>query len=123
MGSSMRRSLLVRAAILMLVPLMPLTGIRAAAASCCVDDCDQPCCARDASNSAVVPVLPCCRTVTGDEMSTHPAPTTLEDEEARIAAPSFVLTPLVAVVACGAVSARLARLLPGPPLYHQHCAL
>jgi hypothetical protein len=119
----MRRSLFTRAAILMLALSMPLTAIRGVAASCCVDDCDQPCCERDARNRTVLPVLPCCRTVAADQVSTQSTPTTCENDRAPFAASSVVVTPLGAVALQTSVSTRVARLIPAPPLYHQHCAL
>jgi hypothetical protein len=120
----MRRRLTVRAATLALALLIPLTGIRAATPSCCVDDCDRPCCEADASNSTARLVLPCCRTIAVDQASTHPAPTTVEGDHAPSPAPPpFVVMPRVAIVVGASVAARATRFLPAPPLYHQHCAL
>ena len=120
----MQRSLILRVATLLLALLLPLTGIRAAAAARCTDQgCDMPCCVHDAGQSTVVPVLPCCRTVALDQGSPHPAPTTIERDRAPAAAPTVAAAPRVAVAVRVACPARATRFLPAPPLYHRHCAL
>ena len=117
----MRRRLSTRAAILVLAWVVPLTGIRAAAASCCVADCHLPCCDRDDAHSTMVPVLPCCRTEKVASM--HPAPTTVENDQAPLLAPTVVAWELALVPMPASLPMPSARMLPAPPLYHQHCAL
>lgn len=123
-GRRMRRGFLVRAATLLLALLVPLAGVRAAAVACCVDsDCDQPCCDRDADNTTVRPVLPCCRAVALNQTAAHPTPTTVENDQHPPAVPELVVAPVVALTRSDVSSARSLQHLPAPPLYHQHCAL
>jgi hypothetical protein len=120
----MRRRLMVRAATLLLALLIPLAGVRAASAPSCIDeDCDMPCCTHDANNATVLPVLPCCRTVSMDQAAAHPAPTTVENDHFPVIAPTSVSSSLVTVAIDVSSTAPSAIDLPAPPLYQQHCAL
>ena len=115
---------MVRAVSLALALLMTVTWLRAASAAGCADeDCHRPCCDRDADNQTVLPVLPCCRTVTLDQASPSPAPTTVDSDQVPAATPIGAGEPLSAF----AIEAPIARPSPAPlfapPLYHRHCAL
>jgi len=117
------RRLPVRLAALLLALLIPLGAVRASTRSCASDDCDLPCCDRDPGNQTVLPVLPCCRTVTLDQLAPHAAPTTLERDEALLLAPAITTTPAPGPALAISSVAPPSHDLPAPPLYHRHCAL
>ena len=115
---------MARGVTLVLALLVATPAVRAGSRSSCVDgDCDKPCCERDADNTTVVPVLPCCRTVGLGETPAHPAPTTLEHDRLPLTAPRPLRAPLLAVASGACSPAPAFALLSAPPLYHQHCAL
>jgi hypothetical protein len=53
----------------------------------------------------------------------HPAPTTVENDQAPLLAPTVVAWELALVPMPASLPMPSARMLPAPPLYHQHCAL
>ena len=120
-----RRRWITRGATALLVVVLAVAGLRAApAAACCDDDCAQPCCSRDRGHASVVPVLPCCRTVSLHEAAPQPAPTVLDADHGVVAAPLVVAAaPLVVAVPARVARATVAPRLRAPPLYRQHCAL
>lgn len=124
LSGEMGRSLGLRAATLVLALLLPLAGLRALPAACCADDCAAPCCVRDASQSTVLPLLPCCRTVSIDQASAaQPAPSTVDHEQTPLAAPAVpARRALARVVAAAGPPLALLR-PPSHPLYRRHCAL
>jgi hypothetical protein len=123
LACEMGRSLGVRAATLVLALLLPLLGMRAQPSACCVDDCGAPCCARDTTQSTVVPLLPCCRTVSIDRASSQPTPSTVDHEPAPVAAPAATARRAVAGVVPSSPPLLAVRRAAARPLYRRHCAL
>jgi hypothetical protein len=120
----MRHRPVIRAASVVLALVMTLAGLHAASAKSCVDDdCDMPCCDRDADQQTLIPVFPCCRTVSIDQAAPHCASTTVESDRSQLAAPLFPISPAPVATASAEVRSPTAQHLPAPPLYHRNCAL
>jgi len=119
---TMRRRL-IRAASLLLALLMVFAGMHAASAASCIDDdCDKPCCDRDADNQTVIPVLPCCR-VSVDQAVPHGASTTIETDRMPLVAPTVAVGESPATLASAQTTHVIPLHLPAPPLYDRNCAL
>src|SRR6185369_14931827 len=73
-----------QSAMLLLTLLLAVASLRVAApADCAVDDCAAPCCARDAGQTTLVPILPCCRTTMLSAAAAQPTPAVDDTAPAR----------------------------------------